>query len=326
MRLGVLDVGSNTVHLLLLDVYPGSQPVPYASHKTDLRLVRYLDAAGNISPEGRDALTSFVTEARDFAAQKEAEDLLAFATSAIREAGNGGEVLEHVQSRSGVNLIEISGDQEAAVTFSAVRRWFGWSAGRILDLDIGGGSFEMAIGDNGLPAAAVSVPLGAARLTRRFIHGEAALPSETKRLRQHVTRLLTPAVQTISAVGTPTLTAGTSKSFRSLARICGAAPKDEGPFVPRPMHLEDLRLWTRRMEAMTASERAQLPGVSVNRAAQMLAAGIVAESAMSMLGVETVQICPWALREGVILRRLDRLHVDPDVVLNRPAEIRGRVN
>lgn len=326
MRLGVLDVGSNTVHLLLLDVYPGSQPVPYASHKTDLRLVRYLDAAGNISAEGRDALTSFVTEARDFAADNDADDLLAFATSAIREAGNGGDVLEHVQSHSGVNLIEISGDQEAAVTFSAVRRWFGWSAGRILDLDIGGGSFEMAIGDNGLPAAAVSVPLGAARLTRRFIHGEAALPSETKRLRQHVNRLLTPAVETISSVGAPTLTAGTSKSFRSLARICGAAPKAEGPYVPRPMHLEDLRLWTRRMEAMTATERAELPGVSQNRAAQMLAAGIVAESAMAMLGIETVQICPWALREGVILRRLDRLNVDPEVVLNRPSEISGRVS
>lgn len=324
MRLGVLDVGSNTVHLLLLDVYPGAQPVPYASHKTDLRLVQYLDAAGNISERGRDVLTDFVTEARDFAADNDADDLLAFATSAIREAGNGDAVLEHVKSRSGVNLIEISGDQEAAVTFSAVRRWFGWSAGRILDLDIGGGSFEMAIGDNGLPTAAVSVPLGAARLTRRFIHGQAALPSETKRLRQHVNRLLTPAVETVKAVGEPNLTVGTSKSFRSLARICGAAPKDQGPYVPRPMHLEDLRLWTRRMEAMTADERAELPGVSESRAAQMLAAGVVAETAMTMLGVDTVQICPWALREGVILRRLDRLNVDPEAARSRPADIVGR--
>ncbi|KAA9395302.1 Ppx/GppA family phosphatase [Kocuria coralli] len=326
MRLGVLDVGSNTVHLLLLDVYPGSQPVPYASHKTGLRLVRYLDALGNITDEGRDALTAFVLEARDFAADNDADDLLAFATSAIREAGNGAAVLEHVQSRSGVTLTEISGDQEAAVTFLAVRRWFGWSAGRILDLDIGGGSFEMAAGDNGLPDAAVSVPLGAARLTRRFIHGDAALPSETKRLRQHVTRLLGPAVETVRSAGEPDLTVGTSKSFRSLARICGAAPRQDGPYVPRPMHLEDLRLWTRRMEAMTAAERRELPGVSESRAAQMLAAGIVAETAMSMLAVQTLQICPWALREGVILRKLDRLNVDPEAVLNRPAEIVGRVS
>lgn len=324
MRLGVLDVGSNTIHLLLLDVYPGSQPVPYASHKTDLRLVRYLDADGNISDQGQQALTSFVVEARDFAADNNAEDLLAFATSAIREAGNGQAVLDHVRSESGVNLMEISGDQEAAVTFSAVRRWFGWSAGRIVDLDIGGGSFEMAIGDNGLPDVAVSVPLGAARLTRMFIAGEAALPSETTRLRQHVEQVLTPAVETVASVGAPDLAAGTSKSFRSLARICGAAPKAEGPYVPRVMHLEDLRLWTRRMEAMTATERAELPGVSANRAAQMLAAGIVAEAAMSMLGVQTVRICPWALREGVILRRLDRLSVDPATVLNPPASIVGK--
>lgn len=326
MRLGVLDVGSNTVHLLLLDVYPGSQPVPYASHKTDLHLVRYLDAEGNISVEGRDALTSFVVEARDFAAENQAEDLLAFATSAIREAGNGEAVLEHVKSVSGVNLMEISGDQEAAVTFSAVRRWFGWSAGRILDLDIGGGSFEMAIGDNGLPDAAVSVPLGASRLTRRFIAGEAAAPSETKRLRQHVNKVLMPAVERIQAVGAPDVTVGTSKSFRSLARICGAAPKAEGPYVPRVMHLEDLRLWTRRMEAMTATERAQLPGVSQNRAAQMLAAGIVAEAAMSALDVQVMRICPWALREGVILRRLDRLSVDPEAVLNPPGQIKGKAS
>ena len=117
MRLGVLDVGSNTVHLLLLDVYPGSRPEPYASHKLALRLVQYLDADGNISDAGRDALTAFVVEARDFAVDNRAEDFLAFATSAIREAGNGAQVLDHVQSRSGVTLTELAGDQEAAVTF-----------------------------------------------------------------------------------------------------------------------------------------------------------------------------------------------------------------
>ena len=150
MRLSVLDVGSNTVHLLLLDVHPGSRPEPFASHKVPLQLVQYLTEDGDISDEGRDALTSFVAEARHFAAEHEAEDLLAFATSAIREAGNGAQVLEHVQSATGVTLTEISGDQEAAITYFAVRRWQGWGAGTILDLDIGGGSFEMAIGDDAL--------------------------------------------------------------------------------------------------------------------------------------------------------------------------------
>ena len=157
MRLGVLDVGSNTVHLLLIDGSPGARPEPYASHKIPLQLVQYLDAEGNISQEGADALTRFVTSARDFAIENEAEDLLAFSTSAIREAGNGAAVLQQVREQTGVSLNGISGDQEAAITYFAVRRWQGWGAGRILDFDIGGGSFEFSTGTNALPDVAMSV-------------------------------------------------------------------------------------------------------------------------------------------------------------------------
>lgn len=173
----VLDVGSNTVHLLLLDVYLGARPEPYASHKTALRLVDHQDEQGADHGRGPDPLDRVQGGgARDFAVEHRAEDLLAFATSAIREAANGAQVLEHVQSVSGVTLTELSGDQEAAITFSAVRRWFGWSAGRILDLDIGGGSFEMAIGTNALPTVATSVPLGAGRLYRAYLAGDDVAP------------------------------------------------------------------------------------------------------------------------------------------------------
>ena len=104
--------------------------------------MQYLTPSGDISDEGRAALTEFVKSARDFAIENNAEDLLAFATSAIREAGNGAEVLQHVRRKTGVSLSGISGDQEAAITYFAVRRWQGWGAGRILNFDIGGGSFE----------------------------------------------------------------------------------------------------------------------------------------------------------------------------------------
>ncbi|RLY94299.1 Ppx/GppA family phosphatase [Kocuria tytonicola] len=325
MRLSVLDVGSNTVHLLLLDVYPGSRPEPYASHKVALRLVDHQDSSGRITDEGRDRLTAFVVEARDFAVEHRAEDLLAFATSAIREAANGAEVLEHVQSVSGVTLTELSGDQEAAITFSAVRRWFGWSAGRILDFDIGGGSFEMAIGTNALPGVATSVPLGAGRLYRGYLAGaDVASPAQFKALRKHVRATLRPAVDRIAGGGHPNLVVGTSKTFRSLARICGAAPSAQGPYVQRLMHLEDLRLWTRRMEAMSVAERADLPGVSEHRAAQVVAGAIVAETAMDMLAVDTLQISPWALREGLILRRMDRLARDATSETVNPKDLVNR--
>ena len=88
MRLGVLDIGSNTVHLLLVDARPGGRPVPFASHKKPLQLVAYLDELGAISREGQDELVGFVREARAFATGHDAEDFLAFCTSAIREAAN----------------------------------------------------------------------------------------------------------------------------------------------------------------------------------------------------------------------------------------------
>src|SRR6478609_6056533 len=142
MRLGVLDVGSNTVHLLVVDAHPGARPLPAHSHKTDLRLAQLLDEVGAITPDGVERLVESVREALAAAEDKGVEELLPFATSAVREAANGDEVLARVHEETGVALRVISGEDEARLTFLAARRWYGWSAGRLLVLDIGGGSLE----------------------------------------------------------------------------------------------------------------------------------------------------------------------------------------
>ena len=308
MRLGVLDIGSNTGHLLLIEGQLGSRPEAYtAAHKEPLQLVRYIDADGNITDEGRDRLTAFVKSAVLYAIEHGAEDLLAFATSAIRESKNGPEVLQHVQNQTGVNLTEITGDQEAAITYHAVRHWQGWGAGRILNFDIGGGSFEFSTGMDAYPDDAISVPLGATRLTGDWFSAPVPSPKEIKKLRKYVRETLEPVAETLLAYGQPNMVVGTSKTFRSLARICGAAPYSAGPFVKREMLLQDLRLWTRRMEAMPPSEREDLPGVSDVRAEQMLAGAIAAETAMDVFGVDRMRVSPWALREGLVLRRLNYL-------------------
>lgn len=307
MRLGVLDIGSNTVHLLLLDAHPGARPVPYRSHKRSLQLVAFLDEHGDINEAGQRELIDFVVEARDFAEQHKTEDFLAFATSAIREAGNGAAVLDRVRDETGVVLEELGGPAEAAATFLAVRRWFGWGSGTILDLDIGGGSFELAMGADERPELALSVPLGAGRVTRDLLVGDPASATSIKAARKHIRALLAEPVQQLAALGRPDLVAGTSKTFRSLARITGAAPRAAGPLVKRELHLIDLRLWASRLAAIRAEDRAALPGVSEIRAPQLLAGALVAEAAMEALGIDTLEICPWATREGLILRRFDHL-------------------
>jgi exopolyphosphatase/guanosine-5'-triphosphate,3'-diphosphate pyrophosphatase len=307
VRLGVLDIGSNTVHLLLIDAHPGAHPIPFASFKRPLQLVSFLDDDGAISETGQQELLSFVTAAIEFGRENAAEDMLAFATSAIREASNGDDVLERLRAETGIELTELSGPEEAAATFLAVRRWYGWGSGTILNLDIGGGSFELAIGADEKPDLAISVPLGAGRLTRDWLNADPPSAGAVRDVRRYIRGTLESPVAQFSTLGAPTIVAGTSKSFRSLARIAGAAPRAAGVFAHRELHLQDLRLWSSRLSAMASDDRANLPGVSVLRAHQMLAAALVAEAAMENLGIETLRICPWALREGLILRRFDHL-------------------
>lgn len=307
MRLGVLDIGSNTVHLLLVDAHPGASPIPFATHKLPLQLLKFVDETGAISETGQRELIDFVTEATFFAAEHHAEDVLAFATSAIRESSNGPAVLERVCVETGIRLAELSGPEEAAATFFAVRRWYGWGAGNILNLDIGGGSFELAIGADEQPDYAVSMPLGAGRLTRDRLRGDPPERKAVEATREHIRATLAGPLESIFRLAVPTIVAGTSKSFRSLARINGAAQQSAGPYAARELKLVDLSRLTTRLSRMKISARVQLPGVSGVRAEQLLAAAVVAEEAMTGLGIDTIQICPWALREGLLLQRFDHL-------------------
>ena len=307
MRLGVLDVGSNTVHLLVVDAHHGAAPIPAHSHKTGMRLAELIDDGERVTRAGIDSLVSFVHSAQEVAEDFGVTELMSFATSAIREAANGEDVLREVRDRTGVDLQVLSGDDEARLTFLAVRRWYGWSSGRLLVLDIGGGSLEIAVGTDEVPDVAVSVPLGAGRLTRAFLTGDPARPDDVRAARKHARATIADVAGRITRAGEPRHVVATSKTFRSLARIAGAAPSSEGPFVRRHLDRDDLRAWVPKLAAMSARERADLSGVSAGRAPQLLAGAIVAEAAMDLLGVERLEIAPWALREGVILERLDRI-------------------
>ena len=128
-----------------------------------------------------------------------------------------------------------------------------------------------------------------------------------KRLRKHVRAAFAHDLGRITRGGKGDLVVGTSKTFRSLARIAGAAPSAEGPYVRRSLKHADVRDWLPRLAEMTEAERGHLPGVSAGRARQLVAGAVVADAAMDLLEVEELEICPWALREGVILRRLDQL-------------------
>ncbi|MFG2937861.1 Ppx/GppA family phosphatase [Streptomyces sp. NPDC048282] len=307
MRLGVLDVGSNTVHLLVVDAHPGARPLPAHSHKAELRLAQLLDGNGAIGPDGVEKLVGVVHEALQAAEDKGVEELLPFATSAVREATNADDVLARVKAETGVELQVLTGAEEARLTFLAVRRWFGWSAGKLLVLDIGGGSLEVAYGIDEKPDAAVSLPLGAGRLTAGWLPGDPPTSDDIRALRRHVRAEIARTVGEFSRFGAPDHVVATSKTFKQLARIAGAARSADGLYVQRELKRGSLATWVPRLAAMSTAQRSALPGVSEGRSGQLVAGALVAEAAMDLFEVENLEVCPWALREGVILRRLDHM-------------------
>ncbi len=184
MRLGVLDIGSNSAQLQIVDVAAGAPPLPALAVKTPTLLGEEITADGSISRMGIDRVTGAVVRSMQVAVQQQVDQLYPFVTSAVRDATNRQEVIEAIEVAAGVRPQHLSGEEEARLTYLAAHRWYGWSAGRLLLIDIGGGSMEIVLGRDAEPNLAISVPLGAGRLTREF------LPADPPDPRRH--RVLDP--------------------------------------------------------------------------------------------------------------------------------------
>jgi exopolyphosphatase/guanosine-5'-triphosphate,3'-diphosphate pyrophosphatase len=307
VRLGVLDIGSNTVHLLVADVRPGGRPHATTSKRTVLRLMRYLGPEGEITREGVDALVAAVAEARVVAASERVDELLATATSAVREAANGPQVIALIEEALGQPLQVLGGETEARFTFLAVRRWFGWAAGQIMLFDIGGGSLELAAGADELPDVAASLPLGAGRMTVQFLPDDPPDEKDVEGLRAHAAATLAPVAESFGALPRPDHVVGSSKAIRSLAKLVGYPVPGwsgiERMLLPRAA----LGSWIPRLARIPASARQELPGITPDRTFQIVAGAVVLHEAMRALDVDELEVSPWALREGVLLRYIESL-------------------
>ena len=301
MRLGVLDVGSNTVHLQVVDTHPGARPNPTYNYKEELRLTEFLQADNTISSAGIDALRGAVSRALDHAKSVKVQEFLPFATSALRESANGDAILQSINKELNIDLQVLSGEEEAKLTFLAARRWFGWSSGRLLVIDIGGGSLEIAVGTDEAPEVAVSLPLGAARLTQNYLSGDPYSNKSVNNLRDHIEEQLDSILPALVHHQDTDRAIATSKTLRTLARLCGDWFDGNG----KNIKIDAIRKICNRLGDMTLEERTRLPGVSANRARQIVAGAYVTESVMHNLDLRELEICPWALREGVVLKWMD---------------------
>ena len=300
MRLGVLDVGSNTIHLQVVDAHLGGPPIPNSSHKSIIKLTEFLDEAGAITDTGIEKITDAIQKNMANAQHLNIDELLAFATSAIREAVNSDEVIAHVNKTCSIDLQVLSGEEEARFTFLAARRWLGWSAGDLLVLDIGGGSLEIARGAEENPTFKTSMQLGAGRLTRSHLKGDPFTAKSLKGLEEYIEDQIEPLARSL-ATFEKDVAAGTSKTFRTLAKLAQSLH----PKLGAHLTLGALDQLVPEIQGLDLDKRIELPGVSMERAHQLVAGSMVARQLMRTLNLKEIRICPWALREGIVLHRLD---------------------
>jgi len=219
---------------------------------------------------------------------------------------NGEDVIARIEQALGQPLQVLTGEEEAELTFLAVRRWFGWDAGRILLLDIGGGSFEFAAGEDEGPEVAASVPLGAGRMTVQFLPQDPPGADAVELLRAHARQVLAPVAARLNDLPRPDHIVGSSKAIRSLANLAGREVSGLG-FDRTVMSRSALKSWIPRLARIPASARQELPGITPDRTWQIVAAAVCLHTAMKMLDLDELEVSPWALREGVMLRYTESL-------------------
>ncbi|WP_432844018.1 Ppx/GppA phosphatase family protein [Dactylosporangium sp. CA-092794] len=297
MLLAVLDVGSNSAHLQIVQARPRKPPLPVFRLKAPTLLAESVTADGALTADGVERVVSAVASTVAASRRHPVADLIPLATATIRDATNNAEIRRRVREATGVELHSLSGEDEARVTYHAVRRWLARPE-RLLLLDIGGMSMEIAAGAGDEPGLAVSLPLGAGSLTRRFLPKHPAGRAAVERVRRHVLAMLGPVAADLARGPRPERIVGTSKTFKQLARLTGERDR---------LTRRELRRWVPRLAEMTPRQRAKLPGVAPARARQLLAGAVTAETVMEALDLRALDVCPWALREGLLLRRYHEL-------------------
>lgn len=315
MRLAVLDIGSNTAHLVVVDADDGAGTFTEVGRKKEiLRLADAAFATMSLPEDTAERLVATTRQMRDYAEEQGADQLLAFATSAIREATNGLDVLARVRDETGVPVKVLPGSEEARLTYLAARTWTMFSARRLLILDIGGGSLEVAAGDQERPDIIESLPLGATRLTRRFIASDPPTEDELAALRVHVLSLLGPLAERLRANQWDVVCA-TSKTFRTLGKAAEAIDDIPSPSLSMGfagidgrtapvLKAEAVNMLAGRLATTSEKGRSKIKGLNRLRAANLVAGSQVAALAMQAFGLRRLVLAPWALREGIILETL----------------------
>ncbi len=316
LRLAAIDVGSNSIHMIVAQADADGGITTLWRLKEPVGLGRLSFPSRRLSAESMNRAITVLERFQNAAHQRQAEKIVAVATSAVREAENGGDLIERVRRQLGLYIRVVSARDEARLIYLAVRHAMPLRSQPHLMIDIGGGSLEFVVGDDKQATLLDSRKLGAARMTAQFVKSDPISDADHRLLLKHYDKELTPVVEQIEALR-PVKAIGTSGTLENLATMCGSEPSHNGNAADHPQAIERPRLEKLLAELLESrsKDRAKMRGLDDQRKDQIVAGAILVNELFRRLRLKRIEICPSALREGILLDYLSR-HL-PDLAIRR---------
>jgi len=299
LNLAAIDIGSNSIKLVVVQAETSDSFTVLAQEREVVRLGQETLVNGHINNAATLRATTCLKRFRSIAEMHGAEKIVAIATASVREANNSGEFISAVEKETGLRVEVLSGLEEARLIGLAASQGCTEKGVTSLNIDIGGGSTEISIFRDGEPLKLISMKLGAVGLTDRFIRSDPPALNELDALRSEIQSSLVRSASELRAHSWnyTTATSGTALAI-------GAALNHTALGVASTVTLGDLKILNARIAALSLAERRKVAGLTPQRADIIVAGGLILEGVMSALGIESLRICDWSLREGVIIDRL----------------------
>lgn len=317
LRLGAIDVGSNSLHMIVAQVDPDGGVTTLWRMKEPVGLGRLSFPSKRLAKDAMERAEATLARFQQAAVQRQCEKLVCIATSAVREATNGGDFIERIRDRLKLNIRVVSAREEARLIYLAVRHAFPLGKEPALIVDIGGGSVEFIVGDAQKAYLLESRKLGASRMTARFVHSDPISAEDRKALLRHYDAELTPLFEQIRALK-PRRVIGTSGTLEAIASMCDPdldEGDDDDTEPARTIELDAFDKLLRRLLKSDSAVRSRMPGLDDARRDQIVAGALLVGEIFHRSGAKRIDMCPAALREGILLDYLAR-HV-PDLEVRR---------
>jgi exopolyphosphatase/guanosine-5'-triphosphate,3'-diphosphate pyrophosphatase len=316
LRLAAIDVGSNSIHMIVGQADADGGVTTLWRMKEPVGLGRMSFPSRRLSKVAMDSAIATLARFKQAALQRGAEKIVAVATSAVREATNGGDLMERARRELGIFIRIVSARDEARLIYLGVRHAMTLKKPHLI-VDIGGGSVEFIVGDERRALLLESRKLGAARMTARFVHTDPLSKSDRQALCRHYERELAPMFKTIAGLK-PISAIGTSGTLENIAAMCGSSPQPSSNGhgmhhgVIERRKFEDL---LKDIVRSDAKARSKMRGLDDQRRDQIVAGAMLVGEIFARLHLKRMTICPSALREGILLDYLSR-HL-PDLAIRR---------